>query len=258
MDYTEYVNEIKQVAMVSSVTGTANLLAVLPNAINYAELRIYREFNFLATQTADHSVLTTPGVRRVMIPDLFIVVEGLSLILPAGFVPTQPDAERVPLLRVSRGFCDVTWPIETRTEIPKPFETYYSIYSDNEAEGDDLPPLPEAAIVAPTPDKSYYAEFTGTARPAPLSPTNTETILTRLYPDIFFAASMIWISGWQRNFGAQADDPQKAVSWEMIYKELAVGVSVEETRKRGGMVPYGQAGGGGPQAGITQAQAQGG
>ena len=35
------------------------------------------------------------------------------------------------------------------------------------------------------------------------------------YPELLLCACMVFASGYQRDFGAQAEDPQKAVSWEI-------------------------------------------
>jgi hypothetical protein len=45
-------------------------------------------------------------------------------------------------------------------------------------------------------------------------------------------ASMIFISGYQRNFGRQSDDPQMAQSYETQYMTLLKGATVEEFRKK--------------------------
>ena len=43
---------------------------------------------------------------------------------------------------------------------------------------------------------------------------------------------MIYISGFQRNFGKIADDPQMAVTYESQYQTLLKGAVVEEARKK--------------------------
>jgi hypothetical protein len=45
-------------------------------------------------------------------------------------------------------------------------------------------------------------------------------------------ASMIYVSGYQRNFGRANDDPQMAVSYEGQYKALMQGAMIEEARKK--------------------------
>jgi hypothetical protein len=82
------------------------------------------------------------------------------------------------------------------------------------------------------PDDRYLLEVIGTVRPAPLSPDNDYTYLTNFLPPLRFAATLIFLTGWQQNFGFQADNPQMTVSWEAQYKTLFDSINVEEQRKR--------------------------
>lgn len=87
-------------------------------------------------------------------------------------------------------------------------------------------------IVGPWPDAGYIVEVIGTQRPTPLSATNTTTFLSTNLPDLFIAASMVFASGYQKNFGAQADDPKMGASWENQYQLLKASANVEEFRKK--------------------------
>jgi hypothetical protein len=51
-------------------------------------------------------------------------------------------------------------------------------------------------------------------------------------PDLFIMASMIYVSGYQRNFGRANDEPQMAVTYESQYKGLLQSAIVEEARKK--------------------------
>jgi hypothetical protein len=46
------------------------------------------------------------------------------------------------------------------------------------------------------------------------------------------AASMVFATAYQRDFGAMVDDPQRAASWESQYKILKESANLEELRKR--------------------------
>lgn len=87
-------------------------------------------------------------------------------------------------------------------------------------------------IVGPAPDQAYTVEVIGTIRPTPLSATNTTTYLTLYLPDLFVAASMIFMSGYMRDFGSQTDDGQQSVSWDTQYTKLFASANVEEMRKK--------------------------
>ena len=86
--------------------------------------------------------------------------------------------------------------------------------------------------MGPFPDNNYYVEIVGTYRPASLSSTNTTTYISLYLPDVMVMASMIYISGYQRNFGRQSDDPAMAQSYESQYQVLLKGAMVEEFRKK--------------------------
>ena len=51
-------------------------------------------------------------------------------------------------------------------------------------------------------------------------------------PDLLLSASMIFGAGYQKNFGAMADDPKMAMSWETIYQGQVKDVMIEELRKK--------------------------
>lgn len=235
MNYTDYVGALQTLLVIQDASGLANLNAILPRMIEYAELRMYRDpdLDFLATRTSDISQQTASGSRDVAIPAQFIVVEAVNLIVPAGSQPKQSGARRLPLLRTSLPFIDQIWPEESAVATPAPFETYFSIFSEQETS-----PTPSAVRIAPTPDGSYFVEFRGTFRPAALSSTNSTTFLTEFMPDLFLAASMVFGSGYQRDFGAQSEDPQMSLSWERIYSGSKEGAAVEEARKKSASVDW--------------------
>lgn len=229
MNYSDYVTALQTLLVIQDASGLANLTAILPRMIEYAELRMYRDpdLDFLATRTSDISAQTASGNRDVAIPSQFIVIEQVNIILPSGVQPPAFGAKRVPLLRTSQSFLDQIWPVDSDVATPAPFENYFSVYNEQETA-----PTPSRIRIAPTPDNSYYVEFRGTFRPAALSPTNTTTFLTQYMPDLFLAASMVFGAGYQRDFGAQSEDPQMSLSWERLYTGSKDGAAVEEARKK--------------------------
>jgi hypothetical protein len=89
-------------------------------------------------------------------------------------------------------------------------------------------------VVGPVPDRNYSFYVYGTQRPTPLSSANSSTFLTQTLPDLFIAASMVFASGYMRNFGSQADDGPMAVSWSKQYDTLFASAGMEEQRKKYG------------------------
>lgn len=204
------------------VTTTANLLAtpedntdflqVLPSAIDYAEGRIYRQFALLATQV---SVSGDPmSTREYTLPSPatgpFEVIERINII--------DGDGIRTGLTPVSRDVVDFLWPSNTAPaadSVPQMF----AMLTD------------QTIVVGPVPGSAVDVEVVGFINPLPLSSTNTATYLTTTMPDLFVTAAMIFLSGWQKNFGAQSDSPAQSVSWESQYQILAQGVAEVDARQ---------------------------
>jgi hypothetical protein len=226
-DYTDFVAQLAS-ALVINPTDS-RYLTLLPTIVANAESRLIREptIDFQAIDgPADISQMTTTGSRVVPFPPNVLVLESASLILPAD--QGDPESgERVPLLRTTRPFIDAIWPDARLTKTPKFGETYFCPLSQWSTDS------PNQIIIAPTPDGEYIFEANGSHLPAPLSETNPTTFLTQHYYSIFFAASMVFACGEVlKNFGAAADDPRMAQSWEAEYKSLLAGVSVESMRQR--------------------------
>lgn len=203
------------VEMATSEAG-ANFLAILPSCIDYAEQRCYRELNLLNTVQVDASTVTVAGQRTISIPQSFIVVNSMAVLTPAG--STQANGTRRPLSPVSVEVINALWPAANASQ--------------------DVPAMVAmqdqwTAILGPSPDAAYAVEVVGTYRPAPLSSTDTSTFLSTYLPDLFFAASMVFMSGYMRNFGAQMNDPAMSASWEQQYGLLFKSADSEEARKHG-------------------------
>lgn len=184
-----------------------------PSLISYAELRIYRELNLLNTVQRLSNTNCVTGNRNFSIDHSFVVVNGINILTPVG--STTTDGIRTPLVPVSLNMMDVLWPGNAVTDVPKLFAM---VDQWNLALG-------------PAPDDTYAVEVVGTYRPAQLSASNPTTFLSTYLPDLFFAAGMVFVSGWMRNFGEQASDPKMAMSWETQYQTLKASANSEELRK---------------------------
>jgi hypothetical protein len=238
--YAEYVAALQFLAVMQDANGQALLNQILPQVISYSELRLYRNplLDFLAARTTDTTQITTRGIRSVPIPPQIVVVEEVSLLLPANTRPTAAlgvpaGMQRVPLLRTTQPWLDLTWPTESLVQAPVPFETYYALFSEEETTvGDDPIPGASSFLIGPTVDDAYYVEVNGTFRPAPLSEANPQTFISIYLPDLMISTSMVWICGMQKNFGAAADDPRSALYWEAIVREQLQSSQVEEARKK--------------------------
>lgn len=209
LDYTTYVSQLAN--LMAQTSTDANFQTFLPGCIDYAEQRIYRELDMLNSVVVDNGSFQA-NTRNFTLPTnigTFIVVEAISAI--------DSNNTRFPLTQVTRDFLDAVYPNQTlATGTPK----FFSPISDT------------TFIVGPAPDQNYTAEVTGTQRPNPLSATNTTTLLTTYCPDLFIAASMVFATGYQRDFGAQSDDPKMGQSWEQQYQMLMASAKDEQYRAK--------------------------
>jgi len=211
-----YVNQIATMAVVDPTNSA--FLTILPQAITYAENRMYREIDFLFTSIANLDYSCTVGSRQINVPaGTFVVPEQINIITPVG--ATSPDnGNRVPLLPTTKEFLDQVYGsgLTANRGLPK----YFAPFDDY------------TFLLGPYPDAAYTVELIGTYRPDSLSSTNQTTFISLYLPDVFIMASMIYISGYQRNFGKQADEPQMAVSYESQYQALKASALMEENRKK--------------------------
>lgn len=212
------------------VTSLANMIVVpvtdpgyvtaLPNIIDDAEQRLYRELDLLSTVTRDAAPLVA-GDRNFVLPTnngRFVVVEQMNVITPEG--TTNPDlGTRNPMLPATKEVLDVIGGKPSYTGLPTMF----------------APISQQNWILGPAwPDGAYTVEVIGTIRPEPLSFTNQNTFLTDYLPDVFLAAALVMAAGYQMNFTSMGDNPQAGVTWESHVKILIDSAKVEELRKKFG------------------------
>jgi hypothetical protein len=212
LTYTTYKTQIATLAVVEETN--AEFLITLPMAIEYAELRMCRDLDFMDTSDA----ITVPlpqGTRRVVFPEgTWVTTEQMNVIVPAG--TGDPDSGvRMPMTPISKEFLDAVYGDPTVQDLPR----YYAPFNQN------------VFLVGPFADLDYTVETIGTTRPTTLSASTPTTFISTYLPDLFIMASMVYISGYQRNFGKQSDDPQMAVSYETQYQTLLKGAAIEEARK---------------------------
>lgn len=215
--YAEYQSALAEL-MVTSIADP-DFVAILPSIIDYAEQRLYRELDVLAAT----SVQTTPciamnrNVSLARLPNFVVTVEDVNVISGGSIAISAPDAgTRNQLRPVSKEYLNAVWNSKASPGVPDLFAMV-----DN-----------QNLILGPWPDRAYNIEIIGKIRPAPLYNTPGGTYLSLQLPDLFMAGSMIFASGYQKNFGSQADNPQMAVSWETQYEKLFNSANMEEIRKK--------------------------
>ncbi len=218
LTYATYVTTIANLMAVDETDP--NYVQILPSMIDYAEQRMYRELDLLSTTVRDRTASMTANDRNFTLPSgsgRFVVLDGIN-VLSSGVRVAQLEP-------VSLEFLDAAWPSETATAASA-LPQYFAMVTD------------QTISVGPAPGSAWGVEVIGEIRPAPLSASNTTTYLTNYLPDIFVAASMIFASGYMKNFGAQADDPKMSASWEAQYQALKASADLEEHRKRWASVSW--------------------
>jgi hypothetical protein len=215
---TSYVAQIANMAVVDP--ANPEFLVILPQAITYAENRIYRDLDFLVTSVAQTFTLTA-GSRKLQLAGYpFVVSEQINIITPVG--QTDPDgvaATRSPCLPVTKEFLDAVYGSSAVANRGVP--QYFAPFNDN------------LFYLGPAPDAAYTVEVVGTERPASMSATNLSTFISLYLPDLLIMASMIYVAAYQRNFSsASGNDPQMPVTYETQYQTLLKGATVEEARKK--------------------------
>lgn len=214
MNYASFVTTIAGLA-VDDPTN-ADFLAMLPNAIEYAELRLSRDLDLISTVTPSTAFSTVANNNSVVFTrGLFVTLQGVNVLTPAG--STNPTTStRVPLQPVSKDFLYFAHASASNAGVPK----YYAMIDDH------------TLMLGPWPNNVYTLELVGTQRPTPLSATNTTSFISLYFPDIMTMAAMVYVSGWQRNYGRAADDPGQAQSFEGQYQTLLKSAQVEEARRK--------------------------
>ena len=222
INYSTLVSEVATLTVISStilVTGDSNFGGIMDAAINYAEGRLYRDLDLVDASIVDASVVCSSGVRSVSLSTTSgnpLQIDALNLLTSAG--TTSSNATRVPLVPAARSVIDMIYPSVVSSNCGPP--QFFARINDTEV------------VMGPAPDQAYGIEMQATIRPDPLSASNSSTWLTQNVPELMVAATMIFLSGYMRNYGAQSDDPQMAQSWEGQYKALMGTAQVDSMRQK--------------------------
>jgi len=216
LTYTTYVSSIANLMVVP--IADSGFQTMIPNMLDDAELRLQRDLDLLDNTIVDSTGTLIPGTRMFTLPTdagTYIAVEQLNVITPVG-TSSADSGTRNPLVKCSVDLLDALWPSSNGSTIPQYF----------------APITSQQMIVGPFPDQSYNVEVVGSQRFTPLYVSQTTSVLSVYFPDLLVAASMVFASAYQRNFGAGSDDPKAAMSWEAHYQSLLSSAQTEEARKK--------------------------
>jgi len=240
LTYNGYVSQIATLAIyqTTTVNGVVTLTSgspsdaafftnLIPQMLNYAELRIQRDLDLLALETTKTGYTTTIGSKSVQIPiDDFVTIQTISY---------TSNTTKSPLLPVSKVYIQNVWPDDSVKGAPV---VWAVIGGDTGTSGPEYPTY-WVILVGPASDVTYSLVVTGTTRIPTLYQYATQanagvnsTFISAYLPDLLIMASMIYLSGAQRDFGRASDDPQMAVSYESQYQTLLEGAKRENYRAR--------------------------
>ena len=231
LTYNAYVSQIATLTVMQTqtvsgiVTGLEpDFNTVIPQAINYAELRIQRDLDLSQSVVENVNYTLTIANNTIEIDvDDYVTIQTMSTV--SGYA-------RSSLIPTTKEFLQSVYPDSSVIGPPAYFAPYV---------GDALTTGATSQIymVGPSPDLAYPLALTGTIRMisltnyvTPANANNRMTFISMYLPDLLIMASMIYIAGFQRNFGRQSDDPAMAVSYESQYTGLLKGATVEEARRK--------------------------
>lgn len=216
-DYTSYQAAI--VTQIPSLVSDVNFQTILPVAISYAELTICKDLDLVSNHGMIDLGLATIGVETQPIPDGVVVVEQLYY-----------GPSRLPVTPASLDFIKAVY-AGAVTGPPRNFMVIGGASAPVVTDPLEWTVPAMQVILGPAPDLAYALTGYGTERPATLSAANPTTFISTMLPDLLWSASMIFWSGYSKNFGAQSDNPQQAISWKAEYDRLLKSSMIEEARK---------------------------
>lgn len=231
LTYNGYVTQIATLAVVNTTTVNNIVVgvddafnAIIPQMINYAELRIQRDLDLLPAETSNTSYALTPSSNLLQVSaNDFVTIQTVSVTSGTSIVP---------LLPTTKEFLQNVYNNSASTGTP----VYFAMYGGDAATGGTTY---NNIIVGPYPDIAYPVVLTGTTRTPSLAQAATTayagittTFISTYLQDLFIMASMVYISAYQRNFGRMSDDPNMAQSYEGQYQALMHGALQEEYRKK--------------------------
>jgi hypothetical protein len=235
LSFNAYIQQIASMAVVtaSEVSGVwqfvdAPLQVIVPQMLNYAELRISRDIDTLSSQSSNNYTLVS-GQNVLSIPvDDFFTIQTLEITQTT----TQGVVNSQPVLPVSKEFIQNCYGGLSSAGTPQ----YFAMYGDSfGSEQDSFTNI----LLGPPPNFAYTLRVTGTCRQPSLFKNavsgiaDTEyTYISEFYPDMLMLASMIYISMFQRNFGVVSDTPESGMTYEKQYQALRLGAIAEENLRK--------------------------
>lgn len=230
LTYNGYVTQVGLMAIVGTstvggvVVGTdAFFNTLIPQMLDYAELRIQRDTNLLPAQQTNTSYSLSVGNNLLALSvNDFVSVRTINV---------NVNGQMTALLPTSVEWLQTVYPSTSTPGAP----AYFAPLGGDATTGNTS----NIFQLGPVPDNNYAASIVGTVRLPSLNKFNTNpqagtatTFISTWLPDLLVIASMVYITQYQRNFSATSDQPDMGVNYETQYKSLLNGVVIEEARKQ--------------------------
>lgn len=200
----------------------------VPMMLNYAELRIQRDLDMLASMTSNNYTLSASQPVFSLPVDDFVTVQTLEIttVVSGNVVNSQP------LVMTSKEFIQNCYSGLANAGTPRFAAMYGDNFGDNEDSFTNI-------LLGPPPNFPYTLRVTGSSRAPSLAKNATAgpadsvfTYISAYYPDLLVMASMIYISAFQRNFSATADNVPMPMTYEKQYQLLLIPAKMEENRRK--------------------------
>jgi hypothetical protein len=230
LTYNDYVSQIATLAVVQTTTSSGVVVGVdaefntlIPQMLNYAELRIQRDLDLLPSQTVNTYTLNLNSNLLQIPVDDFVTVQTVGLVNGTATLPLLPTTKEY----LQNVFNDASYTAQP---------VYFAMYGGDLASGGNTY---NNIVFGPYSNSTYSISITGTIRLPSLYKFATQalaasakTFISTYLPDMLVQASMIYISQFQRNFGPAANDPNMGPTYELQYQNLLKSAFVEEARKK--------------------------
>ena len=244
LSYNSYVQQIGAMAVVlaSESNGVytfvdANVQEIVPQMLNYAELRIQRDLDFLSSQSSNtYTAAAGNPILSISVNDFF-TVQTVEIVQTSGNTVVNSQA----LTPVSKEFIQNCYGGLGSAGMPE----YFAAYGDNWEDGQDTY---YNILFGPPPNYAYTVRVTGTSRSPSLYTYASSgladtkyTYISTYYPDMLIMASMVYISAYQRNFSATSDSADMGMTYEKQYQALRLGAIPDENKRKfqaSGWSPY--------------------
>lgn len=227
LTYFTYVHRLMD--LTNTLKTDINPTLMVPACVDYAEQRIYRELNLITQNITDASASLSSDNRTFVLSTAigtYLTVQEINVINSTSLNSSQ-GGTRLKLAPAALNVVNFLYPSEKSsfygsTTANTTFPALFAIKDD------------KTIIVGPPPDASYFVEIIGQIRPTPLSTANSTTFLSKQLPDLFLAASMVYLCGYAKDKAIttqQSGDIAAATQyWESQYQTLFKSALAEDVR----------------------------